>query len=450
MKDLHLITFEANSFAGIDSESPVIIDFTAARKNQGITILKGDQGTRKTSTLYALMSLMGATFNFDTKNFINKKDETIDTVLEFTHNKEKYQVKQTGSRLTLKKWIGKPHDRWVPESSPKETLRTIFGNLGVSPMFLKDLPGKKQIEWFKTTFGSDEEASKKEVRKTNDLRKAMDVRKEANRLSKEIGGWLAQNDLYENYEANQKKFATTITAEKEQKKLEELQVKKSAFDKAVIGLSTLESAKTSLEEHITRLEEQVAEERKKLQEIKDRVEDGKKYIAASNGITKEFDAANQAFMNINKLLVKQSQWKEVVQKKKELDEADDLRIQSESNVDKLRNELLELASAYLPTIPGLENRVKGLGIDDGDDDEGIFFQGKSLAQLSESELWDLFLQIWEEKDVHFVYAENINALGSQATATLNRLVKEKKAQVFASEVDRSKDTMEISFTTKID
>jgi len=120
--------------------------------------------------------------------------------------------------------------------------------------------------------------------------------------------------------------------------------------------------------------------------------------------------------------------------------------QADGAIDKLRLELLKITKTYLPDIEGLEIRLK-TGLDE--EDEGIFYQGKSFAQLSESELWDLFLVIWAAKDVQFIFCENVNALGSEAIKTLNRLVKE-GAVVFASEMERSKKEMEISFSTKIE
>jgi hypothetical protein len=122
-------------------------------------------------------------------------------------------------------------------------------------------------------------------------------------------------------------------------------------------------------------------------------------------------------------------------------------MEATGTLDKLRLDLLKITRTYLPGIEGLEMKLK-MGLDD--EEEGIYYNGKSLAQLSESELWDLFENIWAEKGVQFVFCENITSLGSEAVKTLNRLVKEKKAQVFATAMDRSKKDMEIIFSTKID
>lgn len=448
MKDLHLIEFEANSFAGIDSDQPVVIHFAEAKK-KAVTMLRGDQGTNKSSTLNALMSVMGASFNWETKNFVNKKEGTIDVHLKFTYKGGDYEVMQTGTRIVLKRFY-KETGKWIPESSPKETLREIFGNLGVSPMFLKDLPGKKQIEWFKQTFGASEDVSKKEQKLIADLTKLFYQRRDLNREIKEKDGAIKSSHLYKNYEKNHERFAKPISAEKEKEKLEVLRAKKNTYDKAVNTIDSLKGQESATFARIISLREQLEKEQKSLDHIKQRIAEGEKYVASQNGIEKEFEQANDAFLNISKTIAEQTQWKDLLKKEKDLDEMEQAVVLATDQIAQLRVAILDLTSTYLPKIKGLEIRTKGMSIDNGDEDEGIFYQDKSLAQLSESELWDLFLLIWEKMEVYFVFCENVSSLGSQAVQTLNRLAKEKKAQIFASEVDRKKDVMEISFETKID
>ena len=180
--------------------------------------------------------------------------------------------------------------------------------------------------------------------------------------------------------------------------------------------------------------------------MKTRIEKGKKWLDENKSVPNLYEAASEAWINLSKTLADQEKWKGVVKKKKELDDSETVSQQADATLDKLRVDLLKLTKSYLPEIPSLEIRVKtGLG----DTEEGIYYQGKSLAMLSESELWALFLLIWEQKDVSFVFCENVNSLGSDAVAILNKLVKE-GAQVFASEMLRKQNHMEVSFSTKID
>ncbi len=452
MRDLHLKEVEINSFAGIDTESPVVIHWTEAKKNQGITMLRGDQETGKTSTLNAIMSLMGAVFNFETKTFINKKNDTIDTSLKFTYEGADYEASQSGSRVMLKRFFKEAaggKGKWIAEGSPKETLRIIFGNLGISPMFLKSLPGKKQIQWFKETFGVTEEVSKKEQKLQTSLDTIFKQRTELNREIKEDDAALKANPLFKNYEKNHAKFAKAVTADKEWSNLETLRVKKEDFEKNKQRLESLKEARDKHNTRIQELQQQLDTEVSARSTVEKRIADGEAYIKASNGIEKEFSAANEAYLNISKTIAEQTQWNDLLKKEKRLQASEEAVVLATDQIDQLRAAILELTSTYLPKIKELEIRTKGMSIDNGDEDEGIFYQGKSLAQLSESELSALFLMIWEAKKVEFVFIENISSYGSGFVKLLNDLVKAGKIKVMASEMDRAKKEMQISFEAKI-
>lgn len=445
MKDLHLKRFEANSFMGISADDPIVIEFP---KGKPVTLLKGNQGTKKTSTLTALMHMMGAAFAFDTSTFVNNTDETVDVELKFVYEGTEYIAAQSGSRISLKRFY-KEADKFVQESSPKETLRRIFGNLGVSPMFLKNLDGTKQIDWFKKTFGDDEEATKKEVKLKKDLKNAEESRKSANRDKKNLAGWLAESKLAQNYEANQKKFKEAVSIEKEQEKYSVAEKKKTQYQDYANKVKSSEELAALKRQEIADMEKSLADAKDQLQKLNTSLETGNKWLTENKNVEKEYEVARTEFLNASKKVEEYKDWKEVVRKKKEHDEFEDASTQLTGQIDDLRYKLRELTKKYLPEVEGLEIRLAS-GIDDEDQDEGIYYHDKTLAQLSESELWDLFLLIWEQMEVQFIFCENINALGSDAIKTLNRLAKEKKAQIFASEMDRKKNHIEISLSTKLD
>lgn len=445
MADLHLKQFEAKDFMGISGDSPIVIDFSKARKNQKVVRLSGDQGTGKTSTITALMYLMGAAFNIDAKNFKNIKDDKIDLSLDFEYEKEKYQVSASSNRIVLKKYF-KEADKFISVNEPKTVLRQIFGSLGVSPMFLKEISGKKQIQYFKDTFGDDPKINEKEEKIAAQIKKIFEDRRESNRAIKTIQGSLELEPMYQNYEVSQQAFAKPISGEKEKARLEELGKKKQEYDKAKNGLDQLAANEKASKQRIVDLEQELAAEKKVLAQIQERIESGKKYIASSNGIVSEFEAANQAWLNIGETLAKQTKWRQILAQEKTLNELVEESTTADGKLDELRKELLELTQKYLPKIKGLEVKVK-TGIDD--EEEGVCYQGKTLAQLSESELWGLMELIWAQKDVRFVFCENVNSLGSNAIAQLNDLAKS-GAVIFATEMQRSKNQMEISLETKLD
>ncbi len=443
--DLVLQEFKAESFLGIDSSKPVIIDFVN-NKSKGITILKGDQGTRKTSTLTALMLMMGAAFDIEYKNFNNLKDETTKLDLPFQYGGANYHATLSGGRLTLKKQYKEANGKWIAEGSPKEVLRAIFGTLGISPMFLKNMDGKKQIEWFKKTFGKDEDASKKELTKLKELQKVTEERKVTNREIKAVKGWLDVSELYTDYENSAKKFEKPISAEKEKKVYEDVKKKKADYEKYESALDGIKENAAFKGQEIDRLEQQLKDAKAAKKELDERIVNGDKWLKDNGGVVKEYAAAEKDWLNLSKKLTDYNQWGEVLVKEKTYNELLEENLQQNDSIDKLRTDLLKITKSYLPDLPGLEIRVK-VALDD--EDEGIFYENKTLAQLSESELWGLFIKIWEDNDVRFIFCENIQDLGSDAVKTMNKLVKEKKAKIFASEMERGKKEMEIIFDTQI-
>lgn len=441
-KDLSLQQFTANDFMGIDSSAPIVIDFSKARGN--VVKLTGDQGTKKTSTMTALMYVMGAAFNVDTKTFFNQTDEAIDVTLAFKYEGEDYVVTANGSRFMLKRKI---KDRMVQEAEPKTILKNIFGNLGVSPMFLKEKNGKQQIEWVKKTFGVEEEASKKEVKITTQLKEAETNRREVNRDIKNTKGALELEPLFQNFEASQKKFKEAPSAKKEKEAFEALQEKNAEYDRAESGIAQLKQEIANRNNIIAELKKKLKAEEDALMAAQKRKEASDKWLKDNESVPADYEAAQEKWLNLSKTLADHEKWKTIVKRKSELDDMEETVNVTNGLIDKLRKQLLELTATYLPKVPGLEIRVK-VGLDD--EDEGIYYHNKSLAMLSESELWDLFADhIWPAKDVFFIFCENITSLGSQAIANMNKLVKDKKAMIFASEVDRKKDEMSITITSKI-
>jgi hypothetical protein len=223
--------------------------------------------------------------------------------------------------------------------------------------------------------------------------------------------------------------------------------KKADYEKYAMALVGLKDELADTVDEIADLEKKIQVLKDEKVAIEERVKNGDKFIEENKGVVKEYEEAQKAWMNLSKTLSEYKTWQEVLDKEKSYNELLEKNIQENASIDKLRIDLLKLTKTYLPEIDGLEVRVK---VSLEDEDEGLYYQGKTLAQLSESELWDLFIKIWEDNEVRFIFCENIQDLGSEAVKTLNRLVKEKKARVFASEMDRAKKEMEISFSTKVE
>jgi len=444
MSDINLKIVSIESFMGIDRSNPVVLDLEKHySKGKNITTLAGNQGTCKTSTINALLFALGANFDFDKDNLINLTDGTLNLESEFEADGEQYRVKASKSRFLLEKFYqntGKA-GKWVPESSPKETLRQLIGNLGLSPMFLKSQDGAKQIEWFRKTF-SDEENSKKEETIKNNLAKLTPARREAYKEYTRLKNVLTSSDLYINWEDSEKRFSKEVKIEEAKTKVELL---KKGADDYVRAEDKLEMIKRDIERKkdvIELLKQQLGQAEKDLVDLQDKKVVGEQYLAANVMVKTEYQEAEAAYMDINRVLLEQQDWKRIKQLKIDMDQYETLVQDADAKKDKLKMDLMKVTKKYLPEIEGLEIKI-ATGMDD--EEEGIYYNNKTMAQLSESELWSLFFQIWEQKQVRFVFIENVSSLGTDAVGVLNMLA-ENGVKIFASMMDRKKGSMKISFT----
>lgn len=444
--ELILKNFSAKSFLRIDKSKPVVFSFPQGKNAAKITKLSGNQETGKTSTLSGIAYLLGGYFNIDVKEFVNKVDGTIEESITLTKDGKDIVITASGAtgRITVKEAV-KDTDRFTTVSSPKEFIRDLCGPLGVSPMFLKDLAGKKQIQWFKDTHGSNPKIQKQEEEIVKNINDKFETRKETNREIKTLKGALDASPLYANYEKNLEKFKTPISADKEKKKFEEITAKKKDFDRYSETLDKLKEAEADQLELIKELEEKLEAAKKEAAELNQRIVKGKTWIEENKSVKKEYEVAEKEWLNTAQKLADYTAWKDILAKEKQYNERLDESQTLDAEIDQLRTDLLELTQKYLPKIKGLTIKVK-TSLDS--EEEGIYYEGLTLAQLSESQLWELFMQIWEAKGVQFVFLENINSLGSDAIEQLNKLAKA-GTYIFASEMDRTSNEMQVTFETKI-
>ena len=115
-----------------------------------------------------------------------------------------------------------------------------------------------------------------------------------------------------------------------------------------------------------------------------------------------------------------------------------------SEYEAANTELVEYIKSFTPDILGFEVKIAT----DENTEEGLFYTGKSIDQLCESELWEMCLLVWAAFDVRIVFAENLNSLGSNAIERLNWFV-DNGGYVFATEMDRAEKNIKISVNTKI-
>lgn len=445
MNEIILKHLEATAFMGIDSSQPLILDFTKA-KGRNITLIQGDQGTGKSSSLNAILFCMGAQFGFDASTLINDTDKTMKEVFEFSAKGVNYRLNVTKSRVSLEREVEK--DKWLKENEPKAMLREIFGPLGIWPTHLKEAKGKDQIEWFRDTWANDEELKGTEKKLKDNLKKATDSRKDANKEYLRLKAKLEADPLYVDYEGSEKKFAEEKTLSSAVEKLEVATRAKATFATAVEKLARHREDLGTIEGDIERLERELEQKNVALLSKKENILAAEKYIADNVAVQAEFEKAQDEFTEINTYLLQKQLWQTVVREKTEMDQFHDAVVKLDGQKDEIRAKILKMTKKYIPEVDGLEMKVDD-GIDADSDDEGIFYNGRTLAQLSESEFDGLFMEIFLSKGVQFVFVENVSVLGTKAIETLNKLA-QNDIRVFASLMDRKKPTRKVTFISEID
>jgi DNA repair exonuclease SbcCD ATPase subunit len=445
---IELKKFTVNSFMGIDKSKPVILDFTRFRKAKTITILEGNQGVGKSSTINAFLYALGLELDFKKENIINLSDGTVSVDFEFNHGDERYIVHATKSKFEVKMYNEKVN-LWLGVGEPKEFLKKIFGVVATDPTAIKNMTGKKQIEWLRKTFSKEHDGAgrkPKEEMLLDELEERSDARTDANREMTRIQHALEQNELYINREQNHKRFEKPVTIDAAKARLNEAAAAKSKFDTASNTLQSLKERKISQEERIKELEMQLVEAQNSLNETNRSIDEGEEWVTANKHIEKEFATAQEEFTNINTEALAYQNWLRVLEDEKIMDEYATTIITLDGRKDEIKKELLQLTKKYVPKMPGLEVMIK-TGIDD--DKEGLYYNGKTMAQSSESEFWTVYLAIAEHNDVNFVVLENISSLGSGAIDVLNELAA-KGVYILASEQNRKMNTMKISYHEQID
>jgi hypothetical protein len=136
----------------------------------------------------------------------------------------------------------------------------------------------------------------------------------------------------------------------------------------------------------------------------------------------------------------------VVTSKKEMEEYESLIQAFDFQKDTIKAKLRELYTSMLPNIEGLE--IISVEELDSDKKVGVYYKDKPISILSESELWGLYLQIWDALNIKFVIIDNISDLGSRAVEIINQMAAE-GVYFFAAKMKRN-EPMTITITEKVE
>lgn len=447
-KDINLGIFNINEFGGINPSNPIVMyvgEAYSAGKN--IAIASGDQEQHKTTWLYALQGLFAQNFDIKEENFINRESGKIDLGYSFEFDGCEYRVIWTKSQFKLQQKVYnklKDKEVWRDETGPVETIKKIIGYVGSSPMKLRTEDGAKQVTEVRKSLAVTAEVQEAEKALLKTLETATTARTEANREYTRLLNKLSAEPLYTEWEASEKKYAEEKTSETEKQKLETASKKKSDYELAEQRLKDRKSSKERLQKELQELKDKVKAKQKEVTENDEKITIAEDYLKLNKDAVTNYDIVFKSFQDVERYVTDRNKWLQIKTEKKEMDAFSDSVIKLDAQKLDLRAKILATSKQGMPNIEGLEvitsKDIDGRPV-------GVYLHGLNVAQLSESELWGLFLQIWHTQGVKYVFIENITSLGSRAVEILNGLAKA-NVKIFATKMARGRK-FEITFTDQI-
>lgn len=427
---MKLQKLEVNSFAGINPKSPIVLDFTESR---WITA-SGDFGTRKTSLLNALLVATGALSHTGEKgkNFVNNDSDTIDINLHFVgKDKLNYVVRCTKSRYELK-YDGKG----IPE--PLTKMKELLGVVGTTPMPIKNGRLSDIIRWLASYSNSSAEEFETRLAKLKDgIKKSKQSRAEANKIAKAMKEYLENEDMYNDWEGSEEKYS-------EEPNLKELSSKLQAARTKTEMYVRNEAKVNGIKERKKKIEEEIAALKTELEEVENNIKIGDEWLESNKNVQSEYNEVKEKYDDAAIDLSKHNQWKQIKEKKKTMDEAETLSQQADIKEKELLREVKDLQAEILPDVKGVELVTEDDYVEGQLVREGLYWEGKNAAQMSETEFWNFVIMVWRKYKVKVVVIDNFQNLGSRAVELLEKLHKE-GAHILAAEMDRETKELQISY-----
>ncbi len=165
------------------------------------------------------------------------------------------------------------------------------------------------------------------------------------------------------------------------------------------------------------------------------------YIKERESAPEALKVATEQMNNAGKIAILRSDLHQFAQKKGEFTKTEKRQSDLNNLLVECESDIQQLAKDVTPDIEGLEVVVGSI---DSEKAEGVYFNGVNMAALSESELWDLCLQIWKLTGTAVVYIENSSSLGTDAIHRVNWFA-EKGGHVFISTMQRGYKELKVSF-----
>lgn len=466
---LKLVALNVNEFAGLNYEDKALVIHFPQHENGetgGIIEFSGDQGVGKTSIMNGIKFLMGEN---EPANAINSKSKTKGLSLTFQKGEDVYTSRATTKSfvLTLNKEIeGKVVGSDLKR--PKDILTSLIGPLGLSPDFLsKKKSGEDQIDWIKSLSSPNSEVSKIE-REANEnyanaYKERTGVNATASRLTQEIAsagyyqiekesGTLSETEKFK--QDNEK--VQRAPANKEelndlfQKALADNQQLDKAnewLDRSVGVMSVLEIEQKSIEDKILMLQQDLKEKQSQIESLTINIAKANSKKEELKDAPDNYRVANENMQNASTVALVKRDIEQAKNNAVLLGQVLETQLTLNNKmveIDKIRK---EIAKSFTPDIEGMEVEIGG-SIDEATRPIGVYLHGVNMSHLSESELWDLCLQVWKVSGTSIVFIENSTSLGTDA---INRIkwFADNGGYVFLSTMTRGYKTLKVEFLKEL-
>lgn len=485
---LRLVQVQPKSFAGISEDQQLVVVLPDA---ENVMIAHGDQGTCKTSLLECIKyGLTGE----KPVNSTNSKDKNEDVNFVFQDKDgNQIQIRATKSSYNIFK-VENPGTTKESRSkimSPKEWLRTNIGDIGLDPAGLRSMKPADQVNWIRglVTMSEDELSleesinkkikdgtkNRRDVNGVRNSRKKILLASEYYKLKDKHGTTLLETEKYisdkEKYsmDANERhtnamnalEFVNIIKTEKA--------VKQQELERQQTRLETINKEIADLEEKLRLAKEMQKTTTDAISSIEVQLAD-----ARYENLDNKYEEARKGVDDINDYITQQAEFRSIQKEKAIYDEAVTTYDQLDDILKDLQNKRELFIQGLTPEIEGLEvcissevdvkdelSQYKENNPDATEEQiaaekerlekmnrEGIYINGKSVYEVSESELLAFCIKLWKYSGVRMLVIENLSSYGTDAINTINEFAKA-GAQVFASLMERGKDKMEISFYPQI-
>lgn len=425
---------EINSYAGISPDAPVILDFSQANWIKAI----GDYGTGKSSLIDAILTGLGQKTK-DDKDKINLDSNKIDIKHSFIgKDRRQYEVSVTKSKFDL---------RYSGESLPEPVslIRELIGPVGTSPMIVKEAKLTDVIKWLSAYSNKSPEEFEKQMLKFKDgIKAAESSRAIANKSLKGLNEFLSTEPMYNEWEKSEKKYAKKPDLKELSDNLDTASKNSDKYLRAEEKMKRYQADLTTLDTDIADLELELEKKKKEKTELEVSIVTGEKFLKENKHFKKEFDEVKLKYDKAAEDIVDYNRWQEIKSKKKERDSFETAAQEFDATAKDLIQKRKEAQAEILPDIKGVELYVEDTHEDGIVKKEGLYYQGKNIRQLSETEFWGLVLQIWKKFKVKIIVIDNYGNLGSYAEELLTKLAKE-GVYILTAEMDRKTKELTISY-----